>query len=92
MKDAKDPMVAESLLRSVAALTEDGEGADSGEGFEVAQTGNGASAGTQASAIGNVPMKLGIGKRKTVMMRRTPEAKARVQRMSLKFKDPRKDE
>jgi hypothetical protein len=92
LKDAKVPMIAEgSLLASIANLTEDdAPGADGGGGFEVGQAMNGAMTGTNAAAIGSVPVKIGAGKRQTIMMRRTPEAKARVKELKYKFKNPNK--
>jgi hypothetical protein len=63
-------MVAESrLLKSIAALTEEGEGAapDGGSGFEVGQPAGGA---TAAGAIASLPARLGSGKHKTEMRRR----------------------
>lgn len=90
-KHLKEPM-AEGLLRTLAALVEDdgGSAPDGGGGFEVGQTSNGAPGGTTAASIGSNPQRLFGGKRKTELRRRDPEAIARVKKMKLKFKDPRR--
>ncbi len=83
-----EDMVAEHrLLKSIAALTEEGEAPDGGAGFEVGMTPNGAQAGTNAASIGSVETKLGMGNRKTEMRRRnnSKEFLALVR----KHKDPR---
>lgn len=86
LKDAKEPIVAEGLLRKIAALSEEGEG-DAG-GTEVNTTVNGATSGTAMGAISSLPAKIFGGARKTVMMKRNKDPQ--FTRGLLKFKDTRK--
>jgi hypothetical protein len=86
LKDAKEPIVTEGLLRKIAALSEEGEAAV--DGTEVNTTVNGASSGTAAGAISSLPTKIFGGARKTVMMKRNKNPQ--FARELLKFKDTRK--
>lgn len=78
--------MTEGLLRKIATLSEEGEGAEMGT--EVAVTTNGAAAGTAAGAISSLPTKIFGGAHKTVMMKRNKDPQ--FKRALLKFKDTRK--
>jgi hypothetical protein len=85
LKDTKEPIVAEGLLRKIVALAEEGEGPEGMGGGAIDIASNGAVSGTPAGAISSVAVKLG-NKHKTEMRRRNPD----IVRALLKFKDPRK--
>jgi hypothetical protein len=86
LKDETDMVAEGRLLKSIAALTEEGEGAapDGGSGFEVGQPAGGA---TAAGAIASLPARLGSGKHKTEMRRRN--ATKPFLALVRKHKDPR---